>query len=933
MKIFALPALFFLIPIVAWDACLAQNGAFGIDTRHANTSLIIADLPPSEPGAMQIEKVFPQLYFSQPVLLIEIPDGSNRLAVVEKLGRVRVFPNTTDPAPGDASVLLDISEKVVAYGEQGLLGLAFDPDYGQNGEFYVYYTWNGTSPGTSTVSRFTNANPAGFAVDPATEEILLQVPQPYSNHNAGMIAFGPDDMLYVALGDGGSGGDPLDSGQDLSTLLGCILRLDVRSAPQLPLPYRIPGDNPFVDGGPEGSTARPEIFAYGLRNPWRFSFDRINGFLLAGDVGQGAREEIDHIRSGENYGWRIMEGSLCFKPATGCDQTGLTLPLFDYGRDQGNSVTGGYVYSGSQVPDLYGLYIFGDYGSGRIWGLYYEGAAVQGPYVLVANSGLNISSFGQDESGEVYILDIFGGGIYAIRPVSAGGDFPTRLSALPALLAAGSGIDQTNDGIIPYAPGAKLWSDGTLKERYIALPDLDTMGYREDAGWDFPENSAVIKNFVMPLDERDPGGPSVRLETRLLFRKDSQWHGFSYEWNDEQTDANLLWTSKTKTVSITDGNGEPVSFEYLYPSRSQCVQCHTNAANGALGLNTAQMNVDFEYPASGIADNQLRTYDHISLFSQPLPDIPDNLPRMPDYLDPSAALHDRARAYLAANCSMCHRPGAPAPTALDLRWGIAEEQMNAIDVSPGNGDLGIEDAKIVSTTSVDQSVLLHRIGLRDKLYQMPPLGTSRVDTDGYSLLSDWVLGFQGPGVETSGATDETKTSAVLHGVLNPRGFATDYHFEYWYDQGPVQSTPVATSGAQVSDTLVAETVTGLLPDILYSFRLAAENARGPATGAAKTFTTRILYVQWQALPGGCGGATPCYPSINDALLDLETGATAVLWTDQQTFVENATFDNEQTLTLRGGWNSNFSAVQDRTTVEGALAIDSGTVQIENLTIR
>ena len=428
-------------------------------------------------------------------------------------------------------------------------------------------------------------------------------------------------------------------------------------------------------------------------------------------------------------------------------------------------------------------------------------------------------------------------------------------------------------------------------------------------------------------------GPSVRLETRLLFRKDSQWHGFSYEWNDEQTDANLLWASKIKTMSITDRNGEPVSFDYLYPSRSQCVQCHTNAANGALGLNTAQMNVDFEYPASGIADNQLRTYDHISLFSQPLPDAPDNLPRMPDYLDQSAALPDRARAYLAANCSMCHRPGAPAPTSLDLRWGIAEEDMNAIDVSPGNGDFGFDDPKIVSTTSTEQSVLLHRIGLRDKLYQMPPIGTSRADIDGYSLLSDWVLSFQGPAVETSGAADATKTSAVLHGVLNPRGFATDYHFEYWYDQGPVQSTPVATSGAQVSDTFVAETVTGLLPYTLYSFRLAAENVRGPATGAAKTFTTRILYLQWQAPPGGCGGATPCYPSISEALLDLETGATAVLWTDFQTFGENATFDDQQTLTLRGGWDSNFNTVQDRTTVDGRLAIDSGTVQIGNLTIR
>ena len=225
----------------------------------------------------------------------------------------------------------------------------------------------------------------------------------------------------------------MNSGQDLSTLLGSILRIDARGAPDPNLAYGIPADNPFVDGGPGGAVARAEIFACGLRNPWRFSFDRINGFLLAGDVGQGTREEIDHIRSWENYGWRIMEGTVCFDPAVACDSTGLTLPLVDYGREQGNSVTGGFVYYGNQVPDLYRMYIYGDYGSGRIWGLRYDGSAVQGPYVLVDSSGLNISSFRHDEAGEVYALDIFGGGIYVVKPVAEGGFFPVRLSDIPAL--------------------------------------------------------------------------------------------------------------------------------------------------------------------------------------------------------------------------------------------------------------------------------------------------------------------------------------------------------------------------------------------------------------------------------------------------------------------------------------------------------------------
>jgi len=717
----------------------AQEPPYGIENRNSNTTLLINNLPSNSPAAMEINRVFAQLSFTQPVFLTEIPDQSNRIAVVEKAGKIFVFQKSADPGPGDLSLFLDISGNVISSGEQGLLGLAFDPNYASNGHFYVYYSGNSLTPGISTVSRFTNSNPSNNSVNTSTEEIILQVAQPYSNHNGGMIAFGPDDMLYIALGDGGSGGDPLNSGQDTATLLGNILRINVHGSPAAGLSYSIPIDNPFINGGPDGSATRPEIFAYGFRNPWRFSFDALNGFLFAGDVGQNTREEIDAVISGENYGWRIMEGNLCFNPSN-CDPTGLTLPLIDYGRDQGNAVTGGYVYFGEQVPDLYGMYIYGDYGSGKIWGLRYDGNSVNGPYVLVEVSGLNISSFGQDKSGEVYILDIFGGGIYVLRPVTGGGFFPTRLSDIPSLLQAGLGVDQTLAGIIPYAPSSQLWSDGALKERFIAIPDLAQIGYQQEIGWDFPENTVLIKNFLMPMDERSPSTTAKRLETRLLYKKNSQWHGFSYEWNETQTDANLLWTSKSKQLTILNKNGETTTFQYLFPSRSQCVQCHTNAANGVLGLNTAQMNTDFLYPSSKVIDNQLRTYDHIALFlaTAGLPDIPNKLPKMPDYRNNTLPIESRARAYLASNCSMCHQPGGTAPTNLDLRWGTEKFDMNAIGIPPGSGDLGINNAKIISTTNVNESVLLYRMGVRDGLYQMPPIATFRVDADSYNFMEAWI---------------------------------------------------------------------------------------------------------------------------------------------------------------------------------------------------
>jgi len=713
----------------------------GIETRTSNTSLLITDLPADQPGAMQIEHVFTNLSFSNPVLLVEVPDGSNRLCVVQQNGIIKIFTNETTPS---AVNFLDIRSRVLNSGEQGLLGLAFDPNYSSNGEFYVYYSWDDTNPGTSRISRFTNDTPTDNSVDPATEEIILSLAQPYTNHNGGMIAFGPDNMLYIGFGDGGSGGDPLNSGQNTTTLLGSVLRIDVLSGETDPgLNYKIPTDNPFYNGGPAGTSTRKEIYAYGLRNPWRFSFDTLNGYLLAGDVGQNTREEVDSIISGGNFGWRIMEGTLCYNPPS-CDPTGLILPLTDYGRSEGNSITGGYVYYGSEVPNLYGRYIYGDFSTGKIWGLGYTGSTVDGPYVLVSNSGLNISGFGQDSTGEVYVLNHGGGDIYVLRQSSGGGDFPTRLSDIPALLAAGKGIDQTDLGIISYEPSAKLWSDGVLKERIIALPYETDIGYQASGGWDFPENSILIKNFIIPLDERDPAGTAQRIETRMLYRKNGLWHGYSYKWDSGESDAHLLLTSKTETFNILDTSGETVTIDYLYPSRSQCVQCHTNTANGALGLTTAQLNFDYLYPDSGETDNQLNTYDHIGLFTAPLPNDPVFLPKMPDTTDTTASLQKRARAYLASNCSMCHQPGGTAPANIDLRWEVVNSQMNAINVTPGNGDLGITGALIISTDNVDNSILLHRMELRDGLFQMPPLGTSRVDQDAIDLFRQWILELEKP---------------------------------------------------------------------------------------------------------------------------------------------------------------------------------------------
>ena len=357
-----------------------------------------------------IEVAFPDLTFTRPVDLQHAGDNSNRVFVVEQRGIISVFSN--DSSVTDKSVFLDIESRVRDTGnEEGLLGLAFHPNYNNNGCFYVDYT--ASSPRRTVISRFkvSSTNPDSAVVD--SEFVMLEINQPYSNHNGGQIAFGPDGFLYIAMGDGGSGGDPLNNGQDLTTLLGTILRIDVNSK-QDTLNYSIPVDNPYVGNS---SGFREEIFASGLRNPWRFSFDSVTGALWAGDVGQNLYEEIDIIESGKNYGWRIMEGFHCYFPPTGCDTIGLTMPIWEYDHGEGQSITGGYVYRGNQIPEIYGKYIYADYVSGKIWSISYDGV---NPAVnnLIVDTNLLIASFGVDQNNELYICS-FDGKIYKFsNPVS-----------------------------------------------------------------------------------------------------------------------------------------------------------------------------------------------------------------------------------------------------------------------------------------------------------------------------------------------------------------------------------------------------------------------------------------------------------------------------------------------------------------------------------
>ena len=364
--------------------------------------------PTFAPSPTQLQQVFAGVNLSSPTALTQAPGDDSRWFALEQRGVVTVFDNT---AAATGSPFLDISDRVQFAGEAGLLGIAFHPDFAINGEVFISYTTDG--PLRSRISRF-YSNDGNLTLDASSEEILLTVIQPQGNHNGGDIHFGLGGYLYAGFGDGGGGGDPGGNGQNTMSLLGAMLRIDVDVAAG----YGIPATNPFSGNAQclqgSGAASCPEIFAWGFRNPWRFSFDSQTGALWVGDVGQSAYEEVDRVQIGENYGWNTREGAHCYPPGSSCDTVGLTDPITEYGRDVGQSITGGYVYRGTAIADLVGYYVFGDFASGRIWAVAADSPIGTEPIEL-GESGLAIAAFAEGTDGELYIVS-YGGTIHQLIP-------------------------------------------------------------------------------------------------------------------------------------------------------------------------------------------------------------------------------------------------------------------------------------------------------------------------------------------------------------------------------------------------------------------------------------------------------------------------------------------------------------------------------------
>ena len=699
----------------------------GLDARPSNATCVAPERATGS-TTVGVQRVFPGITFKDPVTrvtqnpigMLQAPRDASRWFVLGRFGVVRVFDN--NPAAAAYSTFIDLTTRVDSTCQEcGLLGMAFHPDFPATPRVYLVYAstqHTGVGPDTH-LSEFTSPD-GGLTLDPGSERIILTITKANVHHHGGHIAFGPDGFLYFGAGDGNDA--RIDHAQRLNDLNGKMIRIDIRGTTGTAL-YRIPRDNPFaastefcnVNG--VGSQNCPEIYAWGFRNPWSWSFDRQTGELWVGDVGNAAIEEVDRVVRGGNYGWRCFEGTQqsnlsCTTPVNPLP------PVAQYTHDFGQAVTGGYVYRGTAVPGLVGRYLFADFSSGRIWDI----PNSTQPTLTVTDgleTGLRISAFAEDPDGEVYVVAI-SGELYRITGSTSGGaaGVSTQLSATGCVDS--SDATKPASGLIPYAPSAAFWSDGAVKERWIGLPNGQNITVGADGDWDFPNGTVLMKNFRLA---------NQLIETRLFMRHpDGVWAGYTYQWNAQQTDATLVRGGKQVSIG-----GQT----WIYPSEAQCLQCHTEAAGGSLGLETRQLAFNITYPQTGRDAHQLTTLNAINTLTPPIADPEDEIP-YPNPTGTAGTLGERARAYLHTNCSQCHRPNGPTTSNMDLRYTTALADTSACGVVPGLGDLGIANARLIAPGAPERSVIPARMNSRGVPEAMPPVGSSRVDDAGVTLIRNWI---------------------------------------------------------------------------------------------------------------------------------------------------------------------------------------------------
>jgi uncharacterized repeat protein (TIGR03806 family) len=703
----------------------ADEQPFGIERRIAwTTSRVIGS--PDPPLPYKVEKTFTNIKWQAPIYVTPEPDTDYLLVVQqggEKERPSKILRVRDDPNADTAETLLEVSNRLV-------YSVAFHPAYRTNGYLFVFS--NGPTPEkerTNRISRFNVERQAPHRCDPKSEQVIIEWRS--AGHDGGGMVFDHEGMLYISTGDGTSDSDGWVTGQDLSDLLGGVLRIDA-DHPDGTQPYSVPKDNPFVGW----KNARPELWAYGLRNPWRMTIDRKTGQIWTGNNGQDLWETAHLVRRGENYGWSVYEGSHPFYLNRKLGPTLAVPPTIEHHHAEARSLTGGVVYYGNTFPDLNGVYVYGDYSSGTIWGARHDGSRVVWRQEL-ARTELQIAAFAVDHHGELLIVDHAGGLYRLVRSSSQGPTpkFPTRLSETGLFVSTKA--HQVHPGLIPYSVNAPGWTDGAHVERFIALPGEARIDYASSGGSNAPNGAVLVQTLSL---EREVGDPASRrrIETRLLTRQQGQWIGYSYRWDERQSDATLVGAKGDEREFVMQDRHAPRAVRrqvWRYPSRAECMACHSRAANFVLGLTEPQLNKVHDYGA--VRDNQLRTLQHLGVFTKSLSKPPAELPKLVDPYDSGQILDARARSYLHANCSVCHVEAGGGNAKMELAFTTAPERMNVFGARPQHDTFGIDNAMLISPGDPERSILFQRVSRRGR-GQMPPLVTTVVDERAVALFRDWV---------------------------------------------------------------------------------------------------------------------------------------------------------------------------------------------------
>ena len=705
---------------------------------HWKTSRLTGS--PEPPSPYIAERVFPSLTFNEPGEMVAIP-GTNRMAILEVKGNIYSFENRPEATDIKPDLFADMKPTDPDFFR--VYGLTFHPRFAENRYCYISYVTKAKIPTGSKVSRFkvTDTNPP--RVDMASEKVIITWMA--GGHNGAHLQFGPDGCLYVSTGDGGESFPPdgRNTGQDISDLLASILRIDVDHEEE-GRAYRIPSDNPFV----QTPGARGEVWAYGLRNPWKICFDPADGSLWAADVGWEMWEMVYNIQRGGNYGWSLVEGRQPVHRERAPGPTPVIPPTVEHDHTEARSITGGYFYQGSRLPDLRGAYVYGDYVTGKVWALRHEGDKVTWHQELV-DTPLQIVTFGIDHQGEIYLVD-YAGSLYRLTPNPRRGanqDFPKKLSETGLFVSTAN--HAIAPGVIPYTINAEPWADGTTAERFVALPGESQLGtYKKTdvqighitGEWHFPTDGVLARTVSLETEVGNPAS-ARRLETQILHYDVDTWKAYNYIWNEDQTDAVLApdeGTNQTLEIKDPAAPGGLRRQTWHHASRTECILCHTTRAASIHGFRVPQL-ADVT-TKGGSPSDQLQQLEALGLFAEP---IAAERTGWPSPHDASANLESRARAYLHINCAHCHRRGGGGSATFDIQYTHTLEKTALLGNRPTQGTFGIHGAQVVAPGDPYRSVLYYRMA---KLGhgRMPQFGSQMVDKNGLKLMHDWIASLDVP---------------------------------------------------------------------------------------------------------------------------------------------------------------------------------------------